>query len=388
LSTPDLVVDQPAQLAGLLPRLLAASTLAIDVESNGLFVYRQRLCTVQIAWQEAGSVAVAVVDTLALGGEPLAALLSEDGPVKILHDLAFDARILAANGVILGRVRDTSVVARFLGRKSLGLGSLLAAELGITVDKALQHHDWSKRPITSDQLVYLGNDVRHLFALDEKLTTEAEAKGLSAYVADETSYKLAEAIRPPEPTKAPHLRLKGATDLPRARIPLLRRLHAARERLASDADLPAFKILPPDVLVVLAREAPTDGARIARLLGTKIASSEAQEPFLAALRDGRTDTTLDEDERGVLDRRPPSPADRKAYKRREDRLRAFRRRESEQTHVDEQAILPGHCASALAEEAPTTLEALRAIRGLGEARINRYGATLLDLLRLSDDEAT
>lgn len=380
------VVDDRAQLEALVPRLLAADALAVDVESNGLFVYRQRLCTVQIAWREAGALAIAIVDTLALGGEGLAAVLGADGPVKLLHDLAFDARILAANGVALGHVRDTSVAARFLGRKNLGLGSLLGAELGITVDKGLQHHDWSRRPITDEQVVYLANDVRHLFALDAHLGAETATRGVDAYVADETAYKLAEALAPPEPLRAPHLRVKGATDLPRSRLPLLRRVHAAREAIASELDLPPFKVLPPDVLVVLAREAPLDPARLTRLLGAKLAGGGDRARFEEAIRQGRDDTVLDEDEREILDRRPPPLADRKAYKRREDRLRAFRRREAELTGLDEQAILPGHCTSDLVQQLPTTLEELAAIPGLGAARIARYGMTMLDLLVLPPED--
>lgn len=381
------VAADRAQLEAVLPRLLAADALAVDVESNGLFVYRQRLCTVQIAWREGDQVQIVVVDTLALGGEVLARVLGAEGPVKILHDLAFDARILAANGVLLGHVRDTSVAARFLGRKNLGLGSLLSAELGIAVDKGLQHHDWSRRPLTDAQLAYLANDVRYLFALDQHLDAEAAARGLEAYVAEETAYKLAEANKPPEATRAPHLRVKGATDLPRSRLPLLRRVYAAREAIASELDLPPFKVLPPDVLVVLAREAPLDPARLTRLLGAKLAGGGDRTRFEAAIREGRDDTALDEDERSILDRKPPAPAERKAYKRREDRLRAFRRREAELRGIDEQAILPGHCTSDLVARLPTTLEELSTIPGLGAARIAEYGTTMLDLLVLPPEEA-
>ena len=258
--------------------------------------------------------------------------------------------------------------------------------LGITVDKGLQHHDWSRRPITPEQLVYLANDVRHLFTLDAKLGNEARGKGLEDYVADETAYKLAEALRPPEPTRAPHLRVKGASDLARGRLPLLRRVHAARESLASALDLPPFKVLPPDVLVVLAREAPLDPTRLTRLLGPKLSATEGRALFEAAIREGRDDTVLDDDERESLDRKPPPLADRKAYKRREDRLRAFRRREAELTGTDEQAILPGHCTSELVARLPTTLDELTQIPGLGTARIARYGTTLLDLLILPPEE--
>ena len=382
--SPEVVVSVEA-LAVLVAKLSTSAVLAVDVESNGLFVHRPRLCTVQLAWVEPPEVRVAVVDTLTARAEGLRALLGEAGPVKILHDLTFDARLLEENGVTLGNVRDTSVAARFLGRKNLGLSSLLLAERGVVVDKSLQQHDWSRRPLTETQLTYLGNDVRHLFGLDAHLREEVLGKGLEEFVADETAYKLSEALRPPTPNRTPHLGVKGATDLPRARWPLLRRLYGVREAIAREDDLPPFKVLPPDVLIVLAREAPEDPSRLTRLLGTRHPAARHVARFADALKEGTRDVVLDADERAILDRAAPAPDVRKAYQRREERLRAFRRREALATSLDEQAILPGHCAKALATAAPTTTEGLRGVAGLGEARILRWGPRLLELLSLAPD---
>jgi ribonuclease D len=392
--TLSFVVDDREQLLALLPALLAAPVLAVDVESNGLFVYRPRLCTVQIAWQttaEAGAdggdasgrtTHAAIIDTQAVDAVLLAPVLGAMGPVKLLHDLAFDGRLLFENGVVLGNVRDTSVAARFLGRKNLGLGNLLTAELGITVDKGLQHHDWSRRPITDAQRAYLENDVVHLFALDERLQTEAQERGLEGYVAAETEYKLSESIKIQTPHAAPHLRMKGAMDLPRDRLPLLRRLFRVREQLAGEDDVPAFKVVPPDVLIALAKEAPPDGPRLSRFLNGRAGTAHARGLFHQAIEAGRNDKELDEEERAVVERKPPPPLERQERKRREERLRAFRRREAEARGIDEQAILPGHCASALTDQLPRTLDELRQIRGLGECRIEEFGATLLELLIL------
>ena len=43
-----------------------APLLAVDVEGNGLFVYRARLCTIQLAWTVDGVEQMVVVDTLAV----------------------------------------------------------------------------------------------------------------------------------------------------------------------------------------------------------------------------------------------------------------------------------------------------------------------------------
>src|SRR5262249_3834526 len=147
-------------------RARRAARVAVDVESNGLFVYRAALCVLQLAWPEDGRIVVAVVDPIAVSIAPLTALFSATGPVKVLHDLTFDARLLAEAAAPLSRVRDTSVAARLLGRKATGLAALLAEELGVAHDKRLQQHDWARRPLREAEIDYLAGDVRHLLELD------------------------------------------------------------------------------------------------------------------------------------------------------------------------------------------------------------------------------
>src|SRR6185295_12974767 len=134
---------------------------------------KARLCVVQLAARRS----VVIIDALVTPLAPLAALLSSETTVKVLHDVSFDARLLAENDLTLRNVIDTSVAARMLGRTATGLGSLLASELGIDLDKRMQHHDWAARPLDRKALAYLGGDVIHLGALADKLFSEVEARG-------------------------------------------------------------------------------------------------------------------------------------------------------------------------------------------------------------------
>src|SRR5262245_57477272 len=165
----------PPELSRVIERASRAARIALDVEANGLFAYQASLCVVTLAWEEDGQIEIAVVDAWATPIDPLHPLLGACGPVKVLHDLSFDARMLYEAGAPLGRVRDTSVAARLLGFRATGLAALLASELGVTVDKRFQQHDWSRRPLTAEQIVYLAGDVRHLLPLDDHLAKKAEA---------------------------------------------------------------------------------------------------------------------------------------------------------------------------------------------------------------------
>src|SRR5262249_7156489 len=110
-AAPALLVRSRGELEGLVSRLAKAPRLGVDVEANGLFAFRASLCVLQIAWPEADSMQVAIVDPLGPGLDlaPLQPILGPGGPIKVLHDLTFDARMLAEVGLPLDRVSDTSV---------------------------------------------------------------------------------------------------------------------------------------------------------------------------------------------------------------------------------------------------------------------------------------
>src|SRR5258708_5200594 len=111
------VVETPADLSRVVDAARRAERLALDVEGNGLFAFRPRLCAAQLAWEADGATQIAIVDTLAVDPAPLADLLGLRGPVKVLHDFTFDLKLLQDAGIALGNVRDTSVLARLLGKK-------------------------------------------------------------------------------------------------------------------------------------------------------------------------------------------------------------------------------------------------------------------------------
>src|SRR5262249_8844375 len=154
------------------------------------FAYRARVCIVQI--EARGK--VVIVDALATSLAPLRGVLGVEGPPKVVHDVAFDARILAEAGVALGHVQDTSIAARMLRKTATGLASLLASELGVTIDKKTQHHDWGQRPLDARGLEYLAEDVVHLEPLADALFHAAEERGIRAAIDEETRYRLGQAI--------------------------------------------------------------------------------------------------------------------------------------------------------------------------------------------------
>lgn len=363
-------------------RLGRAARLAFDLESNGLFAYRAIVCTVQLASDDE----IAVLDALATPVTALGALLASPSTVKIVHDVSFDARVLAEAGVRLANVRDTSIAARMLGRTATGLASLLASELGITLDKRMQHHDWTQRPIDASALAYLAGDVLHLPALCDKLFAEVDDRGIAEAVDEETRYRLGQAAASVEEVdpRPPYVRLKGIDKVPEEELPILKRLADAREKKARELDVPPYKVLGPDVLFAIARARPRGEGELARIPGAssgRRARSLASE-LLRAVREGLAEGgRIPEEEKLMI--RPPRPpqAEVKARRAREQRLTAWRKATAKARGVDEQVVLPGHCLQDLASLDPKGLEGVATIPGIGAFRLARDGDALLAALQ-------
>jgi ribonuclease D len=386
---PEIVVlETERALAEAVERAARAPAIAVDVEANGLFVYRPRLCTVQLAWEEDGESRVVVVDTLAVKAAALAPLMGPRGPMKVLHDLTFDARMLDEAGAPIARARDTSVAARMLGHQATGLAAVLAAELGVSVDKRFQQHDWSRRPLRAAEKCYLGGDVAYLLALDRALTAKAEAKDIAPEIDEECAHKLRAAIAPPRDGRPSYVRVKGAQKLAPVERAALRRLVLAREAAAEAADLPPFKVIGNEVLLELARRRPKTHAELSQVQGALSGrAGRYASRWLEAIALGVSDRDIPPEDQAHFE--PPRIDRATAARRREieSRISAFRRSEAAQRGADEQAILPGHCAQDLADVLlssspgdPSILERIAAIPGMGARRVERYGAILASLV--------
>src|SRR5699024_5881941 len=66
---------------------------------------------------------------------------------------------------------------------------------------------------------------------------------------------------------------------------------------------------------------------------------------------------------------------------RTDRLIAWRKEEAESQDVPAYIVLPNATLEAIAHENPQTLEALDAIKGIGQTRLERYGDAILAVLK-------
>ena len=305
--------------------------------------------------------------------EPLAALLGDAGPTKIVHDVAFDARLLAESGVALGNVHDTAIAARMLGRAATGLASLASSELGIALDKSLQHHDWRERPLGEAQLAYLAADVLHLAALEAKLWTEVRARGIEDEVLEETRYRVARAIEAArQDTDAAraiaYAGMKGFGELGAVeRAVLRRRVARARGRGAAPR-----RAAGEDRRERSPRRDRPKKPRAPRELAAMRLSRRGEEmgrAILDAIARGIEDGAIPDDERARVEHpRPPREVVARS-RAREKALTAWRKETAKAREVDEQVVLPGHCLKELAESDASDAESVARVPGFGACRL-------------------
>ena len=366
-------IDSPALLADAVARLASSPLLGVDTEAAGYHRYLDRLSLVQISSREE----TVLIDPFAVTAlQPLDALLSNPAIEKVFHDADFDLRILDRDmGLHLDALFDTQIAAMCLGMRALGLGAVLEACLGIVVPKAFQRADWAERPLTEGMKAYAATDTVHLPALRDVLRERLIEKGRLAWAEEEFVRRAQTRWTPPDTTDA-FLKTKGARDLNRRALAVLREVHAWRETVAAERDQAPFRVAMNEVLLLLAREAPTDMPALRRIKGLSpgLVGRRGDE-ILAAV--GRGLAVPDAD-------LPAFPRPERWQPRLEavgERLREARNRVAEALDIDPGFLASRAALDEVASARPSSVEALAEVPGLRRWQREVLSEEILRVLR-------
>jgi len=271
--------------------------LAVDTESDSFHHYTQKVCLIQMT---AGKRDV-LIDPLVLGKinlKRLGPLFKDDEKVKIFHDAGYDLLCLKRDFAFNFRnIFDTMLASRILGVKQFGLAHVLNTHFGVQPDKRYQRSDWSKRPLSAEQVSYARLDTHYLPRLVDILQEQLELVERWDWALEEFERLPKVVIKntsaTPENALQAFWRLKGIrrmTPIERGRC---KELYVMRDNIAQKFDRPAFKVFPDALLVDLAQNPPADfvsvqprrGLRRAgiEMFGKKIISAlEQAEPIRSA----------------------------------------------------------------------------------------------------------
>jgi ribonuclease D len=301
----SLWIRTPAELADFVASLAGARALAVDTESDSLYHHREKVCLIQLCADEGPP---RLLDPLALRDlEPLGAVLADPRLPKVLHGAAYDVATLKRDfGFEITSLFDTSVAARFLGAKEIGLQALLANELGIAIGKGGQKDDWSLRPLTPRQEEYAVTDVLHLVVLAEKLGARLVELGRLGWVREECEAIAAMPAATRRADSDAYAKLKGASDLSPRQLAVLRELHVWREQRAEETDLPPYRHAQNSTLVSVAAASPTAHEQLHTLPEPRLLSRHSKA-ILAAVERGLAVPDAELPARPAPGRRPHVP---------------------------------------------------------------------------------
>lgn len=252
---------QPITDAGnLVSRLQTLSThtaIGIDTEFLRERTYFAQLCLLQIASAEDAF----CVDTLSAAGsdadavQALRSILGDPGCCKVVHAARQDLEVLWPQYGAVRNVFDTQLAAGLAGfAPQVGYGDLVQQLLQIHLHKDQTRTDWSRRPLSREQLDYALEDVRYLLPVRDALTLRLQSLGRLGWFEEETlgAAEQSESLQV-DPQRA-WLRVKGLGDLDPARQVLGQQLAAWREQRAIRANRPRGWLLPDNALrdIVLA----------------------------------------------------------------------------------------------------------------------------------------
>jgi len=163
--------------------LTLGPVVAMDTETLGLTLGRDRLCVVQLSAGDGNAHLVQMPkpgpDGM-LRAPNLVRLLTDPTVTKLLHFARFDLAILQRSfGVITTPVYCTKIASRLVRTYTdrHGLKDLVRELLGIELSKQQQSSDWGAETLSQEQLAYAAADVLHLHALKQRLDVMLQREG-------------------------------------------------------------------------------------------------------------------------------------------------------------------------------------------------------------------
>jgi ribonuclease D len=262
------IIATAAQLDKTATALAKESHIAVDIEADSMYHFKEKVCLVQMA---AGKKTVIVDPIKVKDLSPLKSVFSNRKISKIFHGADYDIRSLYRDfGFEINNLFDTETACRFLGFKETGLETVIGKYFNIHLDKKYQKKDWSKRPLPEEMMTYAAIDVAYLIPLARILAKELKRIGRLSWVLEEC--ETLSGVRPMVAKNEPlFLKFKGAGRLEPKSLAVLEALLQYRKKLARKKDRPLFKIVGNGALMKIAMAKPST---LKRLKDIKVLSSK------------------------------------------------------------------------------------------------------------------
>src|SRR5438128_8789212 len=179
-------VERPDEFRACCDDLARHSRIGFDTEFIGEATYHPNLCLVQVATTER----LYVIDPQTVGAlDRFWELVTDPERMIVVHAGREEIRIgHQACGRTPVKLFDLQIAAGLVGiGYPLGYAALVQQVLQEPIAKGETLSDWSRRPLSDQQVQYAFNDVRFLLPLYDALGQRLTALGRDAWLAEESA---------------------------------------------------------------------------------------------------------------------------------------------------------------------------------------------------------
>jgi ribonuclease D len=376
------MVTDTKTLVEVCRELAKEPVLGVDTEADSMYCYTEKLCLIQVSDRNKDYIIdpLQVADMSAFG-----AILEDEKIVKIFHGADYDVVSMKRDlGVQIRNIFDTMVSSQILGLPRVGLADLVNTFFGVKLDKKYQRYNWSLRPLMPEHLAYARGDSHFLLSLRELLTHKLKALG-RLEIADE-EFALLEnrewTHREFDPDD--FVRIKNSSGIDDDGLRVLRKLFVYRDGCAAKANRPPYKVIPNQVLLLLARKRPEKMSDLKGLVraGSTMVKRHGVH-MLKAIEDGLADDSALPDTRS---RRKSSEDAVKAPFGGRDAERLFQKLKGWRATTMSEESLPGAMLASnsqlktLAGWRPKSHDELRELKDVRNWQVDRYGEQWLEII--------
>jgi ribonuclease D len=319
---PFFTIETDAQLQEITDHLQQQDIIAVDLEANSLFAFRERISLIQVSTYDNDY----VIDPLSISDmEPLLWVLRNPKIRKVMHGSDFD---------IVSFKRD------------------------------YQEH-----------LDYARGDTHWLLALYDIMTVSLKKIDLLTASFEESELLTKKEWNGKGKSEDPYVRLKGFRGLELLDKKKVRLIWELREKIAEKRDVPSFRIFSNHSIIALANADP-DSPEYSKILGHSALGKDRKR-----LRD--CICSAEEDER-IFEKRKPTPRPQSGpYTERVlSALRLWRNEKVERENIDPVIVFSNGQLKDIARAIPRNKEDLMNIDGIRKWQCQLY---TLEILRLVDD---
>ncbi len=282
-------IDDNAGLARFCSALAQAPYCAIDTEFIRESTYYPELALIQIASEDL----LGCIDPLTITDfTPLSEILVRQGLVKVFHSCSQDLEILYQKfGQVPSPVFDTQLAAAVLGyNHQISYADLVQQITGVQLEKKHTRANWTRRPLSEDELDYAMDDVRYLMSVYQELNDKLESTHRRSWI-EKDLLAMSNADNYEVDQAQLWQRLRGVQKLKGKNLQIASDLCRWREQVAQRQNRPRRWIAKDDVIIEIARRKPESLEALSKIpeLSDKVVKRHGEKLLQVIAEAARTD---------------------------------------------------------------------------------------------------